>query len=328
VGLSPKKTLSAAKIAELIEEESGEMHQPDHYHGLYEDRILDPGNITELSRELDEAIANGTLDRAALREEAVEFTGDRLKEQMERLATLQGELSLIEALRDGHVKLKGKTAKFRDKDCTRGEILEQQGRVQSELKGARERAKEADRAFFRYHYALSADVPEAREELWQRYEFLLAIQALIVSLMRLEGPIEGVLGKLRSGAELTANDVAQMREIFEAGREALVEVARKAKKITPPKLALLDSDKGLAKFVLAGAIVEPFDAEVITGQWIGAFMTQFDGALRRLRKLHFKNLGALLALGERLDPTLFPKAEAPAAEPAEPAEPAETALEA
>jgi Zn-dependent protease with chaperone function len=315
VGLKSKTTLPAAKIAELIEEESGEMHQPDHYHGLYENRIVDPGDIDKVSVEFDEQIARGTLDRAALREAAAAFTGDALKTRMAQFEELQGQMSVIEALRDSRAKLKSKTVPFRGADRTRDQILATAPEVEPALAAAREDVKKADPAFFRYYYALSADVPAAREELWQRYQFLREIQGLIKLMMRFEGPLEWVLDKLRSGAELSAEDVAQMRGLFSAGRDALVEVVRKSTEITPPKLALLDSEKRLDKFILPETVVDPFDAESITGQWIGTFMTQFDGALRRLRKLHFKNLGALLALGERLDPKLFPKAETPPAEP-------------
>ncbi|UQA61329.1 M48 family metallopeptidase [Polyangium aurulentum] len=314
VGLRPTTILPAAKIAELIEEESGEMHQPDHYHGLYESRIVNPGDIDKLSAELDEQIASGTIDRAALREKAAAFTGKALAKKMAKLMELQDQMSLIEALQDG-AKLKSKTVPFRGSDRTRNEILDCAREVAPELKAARERVKKADPAFFRYYYALSADIPAAREELWQRYTFLRDVQGLIMLLMRSERPLEAVVDKLRSNVELSSHDVVQMREILSEARESLVEVVRKSVEIAPPKLALLDSETRLDRFILPETIVDPLEPEVITGPWIGTCVTQFNKALRRLRKLHFKNLGALLALGERLDPTLFPKAEPPPADP-------------
>ncbi|HEU4407273.1 MAG TPA: hypothetical protein VFS43_18540 [Polyangiaceae bacterium] len=56
--------------------------------------------------------------------------------------------------------------------------------------------------------------------------------------------------------------------------------------------------------MLPEPVVEALGADPVTGAWLGRLLGQFGGALRRLRKLHFKNLGALLALGERIDPEL------------------------
>ncbi|HEU4535775.1 MAG TPA: hypothetical protein VFS00_16730, partial [Polyangiaceae bacterium] len=170
-GFSPKQALPAREVAGLVEEESGEMHQPAHYHGLYEDRVVRPGDVEALARAIDAEAEAGTLEPAALRAEAAEFTGEALAERMARLAELQAESGLVDALRDGRAKLKGKTAKFRGRDLTRAEILALEGEIDAELKAAHEALERADRAVFRHHYARSAGDPEARRELVHRYEF-------------------------------------------------------------------------------------------------------------------------------------------------------------
>jgi hypothetical protein len=303
MGLSPKKTLlSAAKVAELIEEERGEMHQPDHYHGLYEDRLVEPGDIKAASEEIE----RGDADRGALRAAAVAFTGEALAARTRRLSELRDENRFINALAEGHIRLKKRTVMFRGEERTKDEIIELEPTVKRELAAAVAALNEADRVFFRYFWACSADDLQAREELWQRYEFLLAVQKLVVQLGGYEPPIEAALERLRSGAEMSAQDFANIRGLFAGAREALAKAVKAAKKVDLPKLSLVPEDTQLDKFILPERVVEEPGQETISGAWVMEFLQQFGGALRRLRRLHFKNLGALLALGERLDPTLWP----------------------
>lgn len=318
IGLSPRKPLPSDEVAALIEEERGEMRQADHYHGLYEDRLVTPGDLDALAAELDGGAAES---KDALRAAAAAFTGEALKKRMARLADLRGDASLIAALRKEQVKLKKKTAMFRGKERTRSEILALDDEVGRELRAELEALKQADRAFFRYHYVCSADRPELRAELMHRYRFLLEVQDLIVSLRDLESSVDTVVARLQPGVELSAKDIAFLRAVFTEGQAALAQVVRRARDLVPPKLALL-SGRRLDRFLLRDDVIEPLSGDSISGQWVSEFLQQFDGVLRRLRKLHFKNLGALLALGERLDPTLFAGPGAgPDAAPA-PADPA------
>ncbi len=308
MGVEPRRLSPAAEIAELIEEESGEMRQADHYHGLYENRVVCPGDVDALAREVDEGLIEGSIDAEALREAAAAFTGDALKEMVDRLNDLRGQQELLQALAQGRAKLKAKTAMFRGEQRTREQMLGQREEVERELAEATEALKEADRAFFRHFYVCAALDPLVLDELLKRYRFLLDLQGLIVKLTSLESPIEAAVAKLRPGEGLSEQEFQYVRGVFGEARATLARVMKRVRSLDPPRLALLDQGTPLHEFVLAGKVVERLEGDALEGQWIGALLDQFSGALRRLRKLHFKNLGQLLALTERLDPTLFPEA--------------------
>ncbi|WP_434045631.1 MULTISPECIES: M48 family metalloprotease [Sorangium] len=306
LGRKARELLPAEEIAALIEEERGEMRQAEHYHGLYENRLLDPGDLDAAAAAIDAGAASGALDRGGLRAAVLPFTGDALKERMARVDALRGESELVEALSADRVRLKGKTAEFRGAQRTRDGIIALAADVQRELRAELAALQGADQAFFRHVYACSAGDPEAREELLQRYRFLLVIQRLVVKHNALDEALDGALQGLRGGTELSEDDFRRLAEVLSAARAALEETLRTTKPLVPPKLALLQRGTLLHRFVLPEPLVAPLEGGGISGAWINELMQQHTGALGRLRKLHFKNLGQLLALTERLDPALFP----------------------
>ncbi|KYF57105.1 hypothetical protein BE08_07205 [Sorangium cellulosum] len=311
LGREARDLLAADEIAALIEEERGEMRQAEHYHGLYENRVLDPGDIDAAAAAIDADAARGALDRGALRAAVLPFTGGALKERMERVEALRGENELIAALSADRVRLKGKTAEFRGAQRSRDGIIALAADVQRELRDELAALEGADQAFFRHVYACSADDPGARAELVERYRFLLVIQKLVVKHNALDEALDGALQGLRGGTELPEHEFRRLVEVLSAARAALEETLRATKPLVPPKLALLKRGTLLHRFLLPEALVAPLEGGGISGAWINELVQQHAGALGRLRKLHFKNLGQLLALTERLDPALFPGQEPP-----------------
>ena len=80
-------------------------------------------------------------------------------------------------------------------------------------------------------------------------------------------------------------------------------VIEKCEKIDLPALKHLDEGASVASFVAPYGLQR--STSMPDGEWITTLLTQFDTTISRLRKLHFKNLGALLRLQESLDPELF-----------------------
>ena len=77
-----------------------------------------------------------------------------------------------------------------------------------------------------------------------------------------------------------------------------------------PKLLHLEDAASARDFVLPERLVsEPATCSPVLDQ--PNLLRQFGQTLFRARKLHFKNLGALLALQEALDPELFATATPP-----------------
>lgn len=309
VSPSPSDLLPPEEVEELIDEERQEMKQAEHYFGLYDDRTLEPGNIGALAREIDGQKGAGRLDADALRGEAAAWTGDTLRRFMESYRRIDSELKLLAGLDSGEIALRGGTLSFRGKQVTLGDVnllLRQVGKEREKLDCE---LATADRAIFRYFYYLSGESEEGgaekRAELVRRYEFLLAIQKIISVLNKAEGRIVPVLHLLQQGGRLSEEDVGRVRHTFSFGWTELSKVVKETESVLLPKLSHLAEDATVRSFVLPQKLVRRFDADTLDGEWISAFLRQFQQVIGRLRKLHFKNLGLLLRLQEGLDPQLF-----------------------
>ena len=331
VDLKPgRRELSpAAAIHELILEEREEMRQAEHYHGFYDDRQILPGDPEALAREVDEGLMDGTLSPGALRREARVWNSARLKEAMEKLTALQEEMNLLRGLKNGVLEVRGDTFEFRARDVDLGsldDLLERTGKEQEDHYND---LKEADRIFFRHFYHLSGREEtggeETRLELLQRYEFLVAVQKLVVRLGEIESRTGPVLDYLQQGKKLSEEDFLYVRNTFQDGHSALEQVVHQCDGLLLPRLSHLREASSVKSFVLEERLLEPPPGKSIDGEWIQLYLKQFQQVVGRLRKLHFKNLGLLLKLEERLDPGLFgePSEETPArAEPEVHEEPA------
>ena len=204
--------LPAAEVHALITEERAEMEQADHYHGLYDDRVLAPGDLEKLSSKLDRAREDASLDLDALRTKAQRFTGTWLRETMDQRRTLLDEAGLLSSLSAGTLKPKKKTFTFRDAERTLPDVPALLAEVDAELASMTSKLGRVDRAFFRYFYARSGDVPERRTELWERYEFLLGMQQIVVALNQTERALQPAIRALQSGKELTQGDIQSIAE--------------------------------------------------------------------------------------------------------------------
>jgi hypothetical protein len=311
MGLSPKALLPASEVEALIEEERGEMRQAPHYHDLYENRVVEPGDIDAAVKEIEAKAERGELDVAALKAEASAFTGPELAARTGALAKRRGECRAI-ALLKGGAKLTKKAIAFRGAERDASEIIALEAEVEAELEKILGQLQRADACLFRYHYALARGDETQKTELLTRYRFLVDLEELLASVARFEGPFERVVGLLQSRTEFSASDVAGLRRLFTDARGAMKAALAKVRKLKRPRLAHLGDERPLDDFLLPEPLLGPLADDGIPASWLSKLFEQHGGIASRLRKLHFKNLGALLAFQEKLDPTLFPAPPDPA----------------
>ncbi len=86
--LAPTDLTPAAEVQELVEEDREEREQAPHYHGLYENRVVDPGKLERLMKKIDD---DPELDLDKLRRRARRWTGERLAAFMKRYDKSEGE---------------------------------------------------------------------------------------------------------------------------------------------------------------------------------------------------------------------------------------------
>ncbi|MFV8756657.1 M48 family metalloprotease [Nannocystaceae bacterium ST9] len=261
----PERTLVVDEIEARIAAELAERRQADHTHGFYDNRVLDPGELA-----LDEA----ALDREALAIEVDRWRGAALAEFMVRWRALDRR---FDRELEPHAELQA----LRDE-----QIAE---------------AHAGDRAIYRWHWLL-AD-PQVRAELVVRNGFLVVVQAGIVALNRHRSRVGRMFASLRErghepGDPLPIELLAALDELH---RDLDAWLARAAASEVP-RLQNVDAELDLRALVLPEPLLAALDDDHQLAAWLERFMPQVERVHERLRTLHYKNLGALLELHERIDP--------------------------
>lgn len=281
--------LDAAACEALAAEERAEMKQAEHYHGLYDDRIVRPGKIAELIAELEAA----PVAAAALRDELTAWRGAALERRMaahaareERVAELHGKLD------------------DNPRPAVAAELKLALATAEQELQRDFDELAAADRAAFRYFYVASGAAPEAREELVARYGFLVDVQELLTSLRATEADVIAVVGWLREQERIDEEQLREAQELLRKADGELGDACQRAKTIAVPRLAHMDGARNVAEFMVPRRPEVTFGGDSIHMSEVAELGRTLDDAQRRLRKLHFKNLGALLRLQDGLDPSL------------------------
>jgi Zn-dependent protease with chaperone function len=292
--------LPAAEVQGLAKEDEREREQADHYHGFYENRIIELGDIDKLALTLD---AEDAPDEAKLREKAAAWTGEKLASFMGKYRRVNEDIAtLTTAIEGGRSK---KPFELRGEALSPDKAVKLLEDAAAKAEEMRKRMKTADRALFRFFYWKAKGSPQAREELVRRYRFLLSVQELIVLLRTQERTVGHVIDMLQKNNEMSQEQFQSVVAALEGCYGALAQAEVKCKQLRLPKLTHLDEGATAASFVMPEGILDPMAPTRIEGPWLAQMMRQLDQALGRLRKLHFKNLGVLLKLQEELAPELY-----------------------
>lgn len=261
--ISARACLPAKEIEALLRAEQDELRQRSHYHGFYEDRMVDPGDLKSHVAELD---SSPRPELAHLREVASDWSGAQLEGYQAELAACQSP---------------------------------------EREKALRARLPQADAAIFRYFYASTAGNEEARAELLGRYRFLLAMQKHIGLLNGAEQLFGRTVERLRQTEELGQQAFLEVQAAFGEVHGRLATVLAKTIKQRVPKLEHLEEGSSVRDFISDEALGDSMSGNRISTKEISHLNRVLQTTLGRLRRLHYKNLGSLLRLQERLDPTLY-----------------------
>ncbi|HVH98997.1 MAG TPA: hypothetical protein VM869_09815, partial [Enhygromyxa sp.] len=163
--------------------------------------------------------------------------------------------------------------------------------LEQERERQRSEAREGDRALFRWLWR-QAD-PDARAELERRARFLVFVQQHIVTLNRHRNTVAPMFA--------AATDPDELHEPLAALHRDLARMLVEAERVSLPDLQNLAAGGSTRTYLLSDPLVDMHDGEQPLREWLGAFMPQVGGVHERLRTLHYKNLGRLLALREQIE---------------------------
>jgi Zn-dependent protease with chaperone function len=154
-----------------------------------------------------------------------------------------------------------------------------------------------------YEIALWLD-PKRADELARRYRFQFVLQNLWLKLRDHEEPMDCMfefLGSLRN-SQIDERSFHIIISVFRAAYETVKYVLDQAELATFPPLANMPQGEPIRPYILKGDLPSKpthFD-EILRVKWLTKFMDKYLEVRKRLDRLHYKNLGAILALQEQL----------------------------
>lgn len=286
-------------VQAFIDEEHAETTYHPRYHGLYDHRYLTLGDLDELVRSAPAEFA-GT-DRLA--EAHARLYGDELKARMEAHRARQEDYGRVAPLAHGAVELKGKDFQFRGvryRAADAGRLLDQ---VKKELDQDFDWMAGLDRQAFLVHHEMARQVgEEARREMEERYRFHLAVQEIHGKLSAHNRQVQATLSQLAGKRELTQKEFHVALEVLGQAHDALSQMLEAAAQLPLPPLKNVTPGEPLGPFLLSRPLIPRLSAasKSLDGEWIRRFLEHLGEVLDKGQRIHFKSLGGILALQERV----------------------------
>jgi len=284
-------------IQQFIDEERREQTYDARYHKAYDDRRIDPGDLAELvqlvSKEPweDERLARVYSKLYAELEDRMQDRNARVRDY-DWLDSYQRDEKAPAMVR------------FKNKDVTKKDTKKLLKKLDEQLKEDYEWLSSFDRRVFLVHANLAHKYDsDAWDEMIQRYRFQIGIQRINLELDSqlhlVEAGYQELFEKPRQ-EPITQDYFESMASLFKAARKTLKTMLKDCQEIEVPVLANFAPGTPLASFLLTTPIIKEMKELSIDGKWIAKLHGQLREVRGRAGRLHFKNLGTILALQERL----------------------------
>jgi len=284
----------AAEIQHWLDAEHAEMTYDPEYQGLYDGRFINPGDLNDLPplpwpQEPIASVAHSWSDQA-------------FKKQIDDFHQRQQDYQLLRNLSSGEWKLKGKTLSFRGQERTSKELKGLFDQVDKELDADIEKLNHIDRQIYLTHWSLARSFdggnPGAKcNELVERYRFHMAVQGLLLGLRGEQGRLHSVFQYIAGKQGLEQEEFRQVKKALEETYNSLKVNLEEAKKWQAPALTNMTAGTSLYSIIFdrGDPLPEARFHDSISGEWLTSLANKLEGVLKRVSRLQFKSLGALLA---------------------------------
>ena len=273
----------AMKVQKFIDNEHADTTYDPKYKGAYDDRPLEPGDLSEL---------NGIIKDSPWTDERMEKVLDKLYDGCEEHAEAHSELyKEMQSLRSGIVgrpspKMKRKMEEVEKKQDENWEWF-----------------KSFDRRVYLLHVQMAAQVDkEIKDELVERYRFQLEVQRLYQESRNAFNKAEAYLGAYAAAArgeiQVGPDFAGEVIQVLRESWKALKNIIKDAREIALPAMKNFEEGENLADFILEGKMVPEPPLSYVKGVWIDKLMTQLQGVRLKCFRLHFKSVGGILRMHE------------------------------
>jgi Zn-dependent protease with chaperone function len=291
----------AAEVQQFIDAEHAESTYDPKYHGLFDDRFINPGELQDLPGQL--------WPREEVAAWLAAWPPVNLQQQVQAHGERQSEYHLLRGLQSGELTLKGKTFSFRDQQCSMQDVDRLFAQVDKELDSDHEAFQRLDRQALLGHWSLarhldgSAGQGNGREtDLLERYRFHMALQGRLQAMLGTQARLQAILQVLSNNQQLAQEDFRQIKDMLAEIHETLTVNLDEARALGTPALTNVPAGSSLYSLIVdrGDTALPRLTGDSITGEWLGKLMTRLEGVLGRMKRIHFKSLGSLLACEEKL----------------------------
>ncbi len=269
------------EVQTYIDDERAETTYDKKYHGVYDNRPLEPGDLAELERLCNER----------------EWPDDRVD------AALAGVLA---GARTHGARLGGLIA---ERDQLDGKVNSQSPpklkRLLREAQDAVDKEWEwfrtLDRRTYLAHVQAAGKLdPIWRDDLVERYRFQLAVQRLHGEARDQERKVGMFLALLFRTSDPHPDLVTEGFHAFRQGWRTLKTLLADARDIDLPAMKNFVPGERLADFLLDKPMIREMSWAKVSAKWAVQLLEQLEQVKARCARLHFKSLGGILALQERI----------------------------
>jgi Zn-dependent protease with chaperone function len=282
------------KVNGFIEAEVGEMYFDQKYGGIYDNRFItaiDLGKADQLVRE-------SSIDRKKIVPLLDEIYGSRVKERLKTIRQRNQDLEKVTMILNGADT--GKTFKI-------GYMTYRTSQAKQVYRKLIEMAKKDelwlarfDKMVFLTHYQIMAVIGGGqKEELIQRYTFHFDLQDIYRQIQERDQQIHTLLGEITERDELTELEVENYSSLLFSHRQEVARLLDACDKLKAPELSNMAQVRSIRGFLLEKQLAE-ITVPHIDGSAINLLVEQVGLILDRIQRLHFKSLGGILNLQERV----------------------------
>lgn len=297
----PKDVILAEpeEVQGFIDEERAEVTYDPRYQGLYDCRNVQLTKIDELTAE---AKANPwTINQLA--HTHANLYNVEVKHRAQLHNKRLEEARMLHAIRQGWHRPKNDEIDFRGEFYDVEDAKKLLKKVEKEIAADQEWLEQLDKKVFLCYYqmALHAD-PRLAKELVSRYRFHIELQDIWGKLQSQREPVDAAVAFLNNTQQMDYAHFQEALAIFRDAHHAMRESLRLARDMTVPALKNVVAGEPLAPLLLKGKLVHGLSEyeTQLKATWINKLLDQFREMMAKVNRIHFKSLGGILALQEKV----------------------------
>jgi len=272
----------------------------DRYHGLYDSRFIEVGDLGALVA----SVQGNPWPPQRLAQAFDRLYGGRLKDWMEEHKRREQDYGFLATADAGLVKVAARGFEFRGHKRRPEDVKSLLRVVEAELEEDRKRFAQIDQEVFLAHYQMALSLsPAAAQELLGRYVFHQSVQVMVRGAQDELSRLHGLFQFVASRQQLSEQDVRHVTAQLRRTRAAFAGALDGALQVIVPPLP----DEDAAGLPL-GQYLRPYnfitdlysDTALPDQSWFSSLKNQLEEVQKKARHIHYGSLGAILAHQEKI----------------------------